>query len=188
MALPFTTDDGKGVRGTLDLILLKSDETPESEARELLLTAGLAFHNSRAVMPPVVPREPLAIMTATLPAAAARLPQADFDVISHGCTSGATVIGPASEVAAINGLHSSAKMTDPILALVAACRARGLKRLGFVTPFVVEVSAAVRGFLRDAGFEISAFGPFEQGDDRVVARIAPASVRGRHGHVGDRSN
>ena len=30
MALPFTTDDGKGVRGTLDLILLKSDETPES--------------------------------------------------------------------------------------------------------------------------------------------------------------
>ena len=32
-------------------------------------------------------------MTATLPAAAARLPQADFDVISHGCTSGATLIG-----------------------------------------------------------------------------------------------
>ncbi|MEC9216756.1 MAG: hypothetical protein VX647_06060 [Pseudomonadota bacterium] len=49
------------------------------------------------------------------------------------------MIVPASEVAAINGLHLSAKVTDPILALVAACRARGLKRLGFVTPYVAEV-------------------------------------------------
>ena len=188
MALPFTTDGGKGVRGTLGLILLQADETLESEAHELLLMAGLAFHHSRAVMPPVVTRETLAVMTATVPAAAALLPRADFDVISHGCTSGATVIGPASEVAAVNGLHPSAKVTDPILALVAACRMRGLKRLGFVTPYVAMVSAAMRGFLRDAGLEISAFDRFAQGDDRVVVRIAPASVRGRHEHVGDRAN
>ena len=126
MALAFTTDDGIGARATLGLILLQADETLENEACELLLMAGLAFHYSRAVMPPVVTRETLAVMTATLPAAAALLPRADFDVISHGCASGATVIGPASVVAAINGLHLSAKVTDPILALVAACRARGL--------------------------------------------------------------
>ena len=161
MALPFTTDDGKGFRGTLGLILLQADQMLENEARELLPMAGLAFHHSRAVMPPVVTSETLVVMTATLPAAAALLPPAGFDVISHGCTSGATVIGPASVVAAINGLHPSAKVTDPILALVAACRARGLKRLGFVTPYVAEVSAALRVFLRDAGFEISAFSPFE---------------------------
>ena len=188
MALLFNTDDGKGVRGTLGLILLQADQTPENEARELLPMAGLAFHHSRAIMPPVVTSETLAVMTATLPAAAALLPWADFDVISHGCTSGATVIGPDSVEAAINGLHPSAKVTDPILALVAACLARGLKRLGFVTPYVAEVSAALRGFLRNAGFEMRAFGPFEQGDERVVGRIAPALVRGHHEHVGDRAN
>ena len=70
MALLFTTNDGKGVRGTLGLNLLQADQTLENEARELLPMAGLAFHQSRAIMPPVVTSETLAVMTATLPAAA----------------------------------------------------------------------------------------------------------------------
>ena len=188
MALPFATDDGIGARATLGLILLQADETLENEARELLPTAGVALHHSRIVMPPVVSHETLAGMTATLPVAAQMLPQADFDVIGYGCTSGATVIGPAGVAAAINRVHPAAKVTDPMSAVVAACRVRGLKRLGFVTPYVAEVSAAMRGFLRDAGFEIGAFGSFEQGDDRVVARIAPASVLAAIEHVGGRTD
>ena len=176
MALAFTTDDGLGVHATLGLILLQADETLENEARQLLPTAGVALHHSRVAMPPAVSRETLAGMTATLPAAADLLPRADFDVIGFACTSGATVIGPAGVAAAINSVHPAALVTDPMTAVVAACRARGLMRLGFVTPYVAEVSAAMRDFLRDAGFEISAFASFEQGDDRIVARIAPASV------------
>ena len=64
------------------------------------------------------------------------------------------MIGPAGVAAAINRVHPAVKVTDPMSAVVAVCRVRGLKRLGFVTPYVAEVSAAMRDFLRDAGLEI----------------------------------
>ena len=125
-------------------------------------------------------------MTVTLPTAVKLLPQADFGMI--GCTSGATVIGPAGVVAAINRFNPAVKITDPMSAVVAACRVRGLKRLGFATPYVAEVSDTIRDLLRDAGLEIGAFGLFEQGDDCVVARIAPASVLAAIERVGGRTD
>ena len=68
-------------------------------------------------------------------------------------------------------------MTDPITAVTAALRALDVKRIGFVTPYIAEVSAAMRQNLETAGFEIAAFGSFEQIEEQVVARIDSTSVR-----------
>ncbi|MBL4807496.1 MAG: Asp/Glu racemase, partial [Rhodobacteraceae bacterium] len=55
-------------------------------------------------------------------------------------------------------------------------RALGARRLGFITPYLPEVSAQMRLVLEQAGFEIVAFGSFEESDDRMVARITEGTI------------
>ncbi|MGB3313694.1 MAG: Asp/Glu racemase [Albidovulum sp.] len=176
MKLPFATDDGMGTGAALGLIVLPADETLENEMRALVREADAALYHTRIVMPPEVTTETLASMAEALPAAVAMLPECHLDVIGYGCTSGATVIGSDGVRERVQAVHPEAKVTDPISATLAACRALGVRRLGFVTPYVESVSAAMRALLEQNGIAISAFGSFEEGDDRVVARIAPESI------------
>lgn len=176
MTLDFVTDDGIGTRATLGLIVLQADETIESEARRLVADDGVAIYHSRIVMPPEVTPQTLQTMEAELPKSAAMLPDIDFDVIGYCCTSGSTIIGSDGVAAAVRSIHPEAKVTDPMAAAIAAFRTLQIGRLGFVTPYVADVSAAMRKLLERHGFEIAGFGSFAQGDDRVVARISPTSV------------
>lgn len=177
MKLPFDTDGGLGTRARFGLVVLESDETIESEIGAMLAGEGVALHATRIVMPPQVTRETLAGMERALPAAVALLPGgARFDVIGYGCTSGATVIGPDGVARAVRSVRPEARVTDPISATLAALGHIGARRIGFVTPYVAEVSAAMRSLLEREGFVLAGFGSFEEGDDRVVARIAPASI------------
>ena len=97
-------------------------------------------------------------------------------MIGYGCTSASTVIGSEKVARAIQTVFPDAKVSDPLAAIIAAGKSLGAKRLGFVTPYVPEVSARMRQRLEDAGFEIAGFGSFEEGNDRVVARITKASI------------
>jgi maleate isomerase len=67
-------------------------------------------------------------------------------------------------------------VTNPLTAVIAACRALSARKLAFITPYVASVSQAMRTALEAAGLEIASFGSFEQAEERVVARIAPQSV------------
>jgi maleate isomerase len=116
-------------------------------------------------------------MEEDLPASARLLPPSlDFDVIGYGCTSASTVIGSENVARAIQTVFPNAKVSDPLAAIIAAGHHLGAKRLGFITPYVPEVSGRMRQKLEDAGFEIAAFGSFEEGNDQVVARITEASI------------
>lgn len=177
MKLDYQTDEGIGTRATLGVIVLETDETLEHEFRHLLTGDGIALYVSRIAMVPEVRPDTLAQMEKELPTAAGLLPPAlDFDAIGFGCTSASSVIGSdrVAEIVATTCL--GAKVTDPLAALIAAGHALGARRLGFVTPYVADVSALMRDKLERAGFEIVSFGSFEEGNDRVVARIAPTSI------------
>lgn len=176
MKLPFESDAGIGTRATMGLIVLQADETIEPEMARMLGQDGLSLYHSRIRMAPQVTPETLASMLAEIPGSTALLPDISFDVIGYACTSGATVIGPENVARAVQSARPGAKVTDPVSATVAALRHLGAKRVGFVTPYVADVSAAMRKLLEREGFEIAGFASFEEGDDRVVARIAPASI------------
>ncbi len=177
MNLDFQTDSGIGTAGNLGLIVLQTDETLEQEMAQLLRAPGIAIYHNRIANQDEVNEETLARMEADLPASAALFPSGlSFDAIGYGCTSAATVIGPARVAAAIGRSRPEAKVTEPISATIAACRALGVKRLGFVTPYLAEVSACMRAILEESGMEIAAFGSFNESQDPVVARIAPASI------------
>lgn len=173
MRLSYETDDG--ARAALGLIVLSVDETVEAEIGRLV-PEGAALHHSRIPSAPEVTPGTLAAMEAALPAAAALLPRRTFSAIGYACTSGATVIGPARVADLIRRAHPAAAVVDPLTAAIEGCRALGVSRIGFVTPYVADVSAAMRAALEAAGLKIAAFGSFEQAEEAVVARITERSL------------
>ncbi len=177
MQLPYETDDGIGTRANLGLIVLQTDETIEHEVVPMMKRPGVALYHSRIPMPPEVSAQALAKMEEGLPVAAALFPTSlDLDVIGYGCTSAATVIGPEGVAQAIRRERPEALVTEPITAAIEACHAVDARRIGFVTPYVAEVSAKMRSMLEQNGCAVVGFGSFNEADDRRVARITAESI------------
>ena len=177
MKLDFTIDKGIGSKATMGLIVLQTDETIESEFAKILPKDGVVLYHSRIPMCNEVNSDTLKQMQMDIPTSAGLLPPAlKFDVIGYGCTSGATVIGPQAVCDAIQKAHPEAKVTDPLSAIIAACEALNVKKLGFLTPYVAEVSAQMREKLETSGRSVVAFGSFEESEDRVVAKISESSI------------
>ena len=185
MRLGYEYDRGVGHRARLGLIVLHVDETVEPESRRLLDLDGVALHCTRIRSGTEVTPETLQDMAARLPAAADLLPPAaTFDVVGYACTSAATVIGPARAAELIRSARpgdgpagfADTAITDPLTAAKAAFAALGVRRIAFVSPYIAQVSAAIRESLEADGLTVSAFGSFEQAEEYRVARIAPASV------------
>lgn len=186
LELPFETGPGIGHRAKLGLIVLETDQTIEQEFRDLLGLEGVALYHSRIPSDPEVTPETLARMETNLPAAAALLPAAvGLDVVGYGCTSGTTVIGEEKVAQAVrSGLKASGNndpartaVTNPLTAVKTALRALNAVRIGFVTPYLPEVTDAMRRHLEQQGFEIPEIASFNQSEEDIVARITPASIR-----------
>lgn len=177
MPLPYELDDGAARRATLGLIILRVDETVESDFRRLLPAPDLRLHHTRIPSAAEVTTDTLPHMAATLTAAAALLPDtAGLDVIGYACTSGATVLGEETVTRLVNAAHPGVPVTNPLSALKTACRALGVTRLGLVSPYAAAVSESLRENLTAAGIAVTAFGSFDQREERRVARITPESV------------
>lgn len=183
--LPFDTDPGLGHRAKLGLIVLETDQTIEQEFRSLLDLDGVALFHSRIPSDPEVTAETLAQMEADLPTAARLLPGAvGLDVVGYGCTSGTTIIGEEKVAAAVKtGLQADANtgsnqtsVTNPLTAVKTSLRALEATSIGFVTPYLPEVTGAMRGHLEQQGFKIPEIASFNQSEEDIVARIAPASI------------
>lgn len=177
MAQAFETDTGYGGAGPLGLIVLTTDETMEPELASVFGPSRVPVYHSRIHFEEEVTPETLGQMEQDLPASAGMLSSnVEFGAIGYGCTSGATVIGPDKIASLVNGVHADVPVTNPISAVVAACRALNAKKIGFLTPYVANVSAMMRNLLESEGFEIADFLSFEEGRDSVVARISEAST------------
>lgn len=177
MKLSFDTDQGIGTRANLGVIVLENDETLENEFRRIMDVPGVALYHTRIPMGPEIRPDTLPQMLADLPAAARLLPPAlSFDAIGYACTSATSVIGPDKVAAAIRSVCPGAAVTDPLSAIIAGGRHLGVTRLGFMSPYIAEVSQTMRDRLTEAGFQIASFGSFEESNDQIVSRIAPASI------------
>ena len=176
-ALPFETDNGAGTRGTLGLVVLKTDETIEHDFRFFLPSEGVAIYHARIPFEPEVTSETLARMEHDLADSVAMFPEtAPFDVIGYGCTSGSAVIGEDRIAERVNKVYPEAAVTNPLSATKAALNALGAKRIALVTPYVPEVSQKMRDRFQESGIEIVTLASFEQIEDAVVARITPDSI------------
>lgn len=177
MKLDYQLDGGISARAAFGVIVLQSDETLENEFAPLFSGDGIGLHHSRIPFADAVTPETLHEMHENLPRSASLFPsEGSLDVIGYACTSGTTMIGIDAVEKAVQSAQPRARVTNPVSGLLAACEHLGVRRIGFLTPYMPAVSEAMQALLVSHGLEIGAFGSFEQESDRAVARIAPASV------------
>ncbi len=177
MRFNFEVDPACDARVSLGLIILQPDETLENELRFVFPDPSVALYHSRIPSQPSVTKETLLMMEKDLPTAAGLLPKnVSFGAIAYACTSGATMIGQHVIRSKIQEHHPNVPVTDPITGAIAGFKALGVKKLGFLTPYVPEVSSSMRQLLEDNDLQVSEFGSFEQEQENVVARISESST------------
>ena len=177
MKLNFTSDGGYSAAPAIGVIVLSTDETLEPELQQISADPSVSLYHSRIPFDPNVTPETLARMEAEIPASLNLFPShAAFDAIGYGCTSGATVIGAARVAEVVRETFPHVAVTNPITAAIAACRALDVKRLGLLTPYRADVSAALKNVFEENGITISAFGCFEEEMDHKVARISETAT------------
>ena len=160
----------------LGLIVLQADETIEPDMRRLL-PDDIELLVSRVPSGQYVTSESLASMADVLSTAAGLLPSsARFSAVGYGCTSGTANIGAAKIRELVREGVSTPHVTEPVSALVAACRHLNIRRLALVSPYIESVSAKLREVLQAANIQIAAFSSFNEAEEAKVARISPLSV------------
>jgi maleate isomerase len=173
-ALPYTTFVDR--RPKLGMVVLQADETIEDEMRRLL-PASVSLNTSRVPSGAQLTPESLGAMELHLEHAARLFPESKrFDVVAYACTSASAQLGVARVAELIRRGTSARHVTDPVSALLAACRAGNIRRLAFLSPYVEAVSNRLRDVLAREGIETSVFGSFNESEERRVALIDPPSL------------
>ena len=167
-----------GRHAAFGLIVLQSDETIEHDMRRLLPLESAALYTSRVPSGAEVTTVTLGEISGVLTHAASLFPPpVYFDVVGYGCTSATSVIGIDKVTELISKGCGTTHVTEPLSALLAACRALSLRKVAFLSPYVEDVSSALRSVLNGNGLEIVTFGSFNEANESKVARITPNSIR-----------
>ncbi|MFT4742223.1 MAG: maleate isomerase [Yoonia sp.] len=173
MSFDFTTDP---VVPAMGLIVLQSDETIEQDFRRIF-GAGPLIYVTRVPTATQVTRDTLQQMAETLPAAASLFAQpTQFSVVGYGCTSGTAQIGADNIARLVREGCTTPEVTQPVSGLLAACGALNIKRLGFLSPYVEDVSAHLVNVLEANGVACPVFGSFDEACETVVAHISVQST------------
>ena len=163
-------------RARLGLIALQSDRTIEDDFRRLM-PRDVSLLVSRVPSAPDVSRDTLAQMEGALTGAATLFPVGHrFDVVGYGCTSGTAQIGAPVIAERVRAGTVVAHVSEPVSALIVACKALGLTRIAIVSPYVAAVSDHLRHVLRAAGIESPAFTSFDEANEEAVTQIDAPSV------------
>lgn len=173
-ALPYTLTEDRPPQ--LGMIVLQSDETLELDLRRLL-PAQAELLVTRIPSAVTVSSDSLGAMERDLTGAAQLLPRgARLKALGFGCTSGTAQIGAARIADLARAGVAVDAVTDPVSALIAACRHLNLKHLALVSPYVEEVSTRLMAVLAEADITISAFASFDEAEEARVVRIAPQAI------------
>lgn len=174
--------------GQIGMIVLQADETLESDFRQLI-PSDLEYLVTRVTSGTALTRDSLRAMEHRLTKAAAQLPRgAEFAAVGYGCTSATAEIGARRVAELIKAGVSTPHVSEPVSALIAACRHLGVKRLGVISPYVKEVSTRLIGVLSDAGIAVPDFASFEEPIEARVVRISQTSVSAAAVEMGHRSD
>lgn len=176
--IPFEIDHGIAKRAAIGVIVLGSDHTIEHEFRSFLDIEGVAFYQSRIRNSSTITPETLADMEQRIPECAdVILKGVPLDVVAYGCTSASMVIGEERVFEKIRESRPEAECTTPITAAFAAFEALGARNLAVLTPYRQDVNDKVAEYIEARGFNVVAFGSFNEEDDNRAAKITTESIK-----------
>jgi len=172
----------------IGLIVLQNDESVEMELHRML-PPELELLISRVPSGRELLPETIETMAGTLTGAAALFPDGlGFAAVGYACTSGTAQLGAGRVAGLVRAGVPAEKVSEPVSALIAACRALGVSRIGLISPYVASVSERLRQVLGQAGIEVAAFGSFNEPQEARVVRISPASIYEAAHSLGERAD
>ena len=139
---------------------------------------GLSLLHSRIPCNDQVTAENLQQMEGHFAASLALFPPGHaFDVIGYGCTSASLVIGADRVAALVTKQIDVPHVTTPITAAKRALEKLGAGRIGYLAPYISEISAQMCADFEADGFAVGIAATFGEGQDLVVGRISPSSIK-----------
>jgi maleate isomerase len=176
--LPLATDAGLGSRARIGMLVLKTDQTVEFEAAQVLSRVkGVTVHHARLFNDFEINRDTLMAMKPRIPEAAKLLPvEWGFKSIGYACTSGSMVIGEAEVERLVRSVHPTTPVTNPMTGGLAGLASLGCRRIGVLTPYVRSVNEGITAALHARGFEVTAFASYEEPDDNLVGKIPVSEI------------
>ena len=176
--IPFELDEGIANRAAIGVIVLGSDHTLEHEFRQYLDIDGVAFYESRIRNSATITPQTLADMEHRIPECTeVILEGVPLDVIAYGCTSASMVLGEERVFERIREKRPEVQCTTPITAAFAAFDALGANNLAVLTPYRDDVNETVSAYIENKGYNVVAFGSFNEEDDNRAAKISVESIR-----------
>jgi len=168
----------------LGLVTLETDLTIEDELRFFfdhaakgVGTGALSLLHSRIPCDDEVTAENLQKMAGHFANSLALFPTGhQFDVIGYGCTSASLLIGEEAVRNLVTSTIDVPNVTTPITAAKRALHALEARRIGYLAPYISEISQKMCDDFEASGFPVGAAATFGEGRDSVVGRIAPASI------------
>lgn len=161
----------------MGLIVLRVDETIEHEFRQFIPQDTARLHITRINSGDDLTPDSIAQMEKGLTDAAALLPPAaDFDVVGYACTSGTALLGADHVAALVKAGVPTKAVTDPLTATVAEIKARGLSRVGLVSPYLPAVAHGLVAAFKAQGVTFADTISMVEREEAKVARIAEATT------------
>ena len=161
----------------IGLVVLATDHTTERDFGRMLPRDEVQAYIARLEYANPTTSENLRGMQARLAGAAALiLPGEPLDVLHFGCTSAVAEIGDEAVEAALQAGKPGTPIVTPLSAARAAFGTLGVKRIGLLTPYTVEVTASMVAYFVGHGFDVRGVTCFGLADDRVIARVRPEAI------------
>ncbi len=184
--LPFRLARADETAIQMGLVTLETDLTIETELRHFIGDAvgtdighgqPPTILHSRIACDDQVTVENLTAMKERFAGALALFPSGyHFDVIGYGCTSASLLIGEDIVQAIIKSHVDVDHVTTPLTGARRALKAFGAKNIGYLAPYISEISEKMCFLLEDDGLQIGAAATFGEGRDSVVGCIHPQSI------------
>ncbi len=185
--LPFRKASADETAAQLGLITLETDLTIETELRHFIgdsigtkIGRGQkpTILHSRIACDDEVTSENLTAMNDRFGESLALFPPGyRFDVVGYGCTSASLLIGEKTVQDVIKSNISVKHVTTPLTGVRRALRAIRARQIGYLAPYISEISSQMCALLEDEdGLQIAAAATFGEGRDSIVGCIHPQSI------------
>ena len=174
-ALPYSLMEPASTQ--IGMLVLQSDETLEADLRRLM-PSTVELLVSRVPSSTEVTAETLGKMAGELTKAAELLPRgATCKAVGYGCTSATAQLGSGKVAELIGAGVKTKQITEPVSALVAACKSQNVSNIGMISPYIAEVSSKLQMTLAENGIATRKFASFNEPIEASVVRITQASVK-----------
>ena len=170
-------DAGIGPRGRIGFIALANGYVTEHEVARMI-PGDVVLYVNRVASENVVDLANLRLMEGDLARAASMILPADrIDVLVYGCTSGTIAMGEDAVIEALGKIRPGIPVTTPITGALAAFAALGAGKVAMLTPYVFEVTAAMRDYFISRGVAVVGAANFNVALNSDIHRITPRAIR-----------